>query len=172
MGRRTAKKTDFATALADDIRSCLRLIEERKAEAEEDIEVLEERERYDMTRKDIQGRITSLQAQLEEQKQLLHELEQEWQDFRRGRVAQPRPVHQVKRRAQDLEAAPTVVLSAPRKVYTKKMVPHLKPAPPLNLEDDCLFQLTIFLFSAVFHLEINKTSCKIRATTHALRLTP
>ena len=139
-GKATGRETETVTTLVADIRRLLQSVLDRREEAEEDIEELEERQRHDMAIMDIKGRINLLHAQLEEQNELLAAAEQELQNFRSGYSL--RPAQRIRRPVQELKPIPTVVL-APRKACPKPRVPRLKPAAPLkasvDLEGDYLF---------------------------------
>lgn len=78
-GKAAGRETETITTLVVDVRRLLQFVLDRREEAEEDIEVLQERQRHDMARRDIKCRINSLYAHLEEQKELLTAAEQNQQ---------------------------------------------------------------------------------------------
>ena len=139
LGKANGVRTEFCVNLSDDLRLVKHHIDVRKGEASAEVARYEQYERYDRERHRLVTQIEDLNEALDSKKKALAALELEEQAFRRGRVLDGRPADEVKRRSEGLLPAPTIVLPAPRKSAAKKRLPDLKPAPPINLEDECLF---------------------------------
>ena len=135
LGKANGVRTEFCVNLSDDLRLVKHHIDVRKGEASAEVALYE---RYYRERHHLVTRIDYLNEALDSKKKALAALELEEQVFLRGRVLDGRPPDEVKRRSEGLLPAPTIVLPAPRKSDAKKLLPNLKPAPPINVEDECL----------------------------------